>query len=233
MEISLSRRHRDSTNRFIAVWSPVAAGKTTAAVNIAALISARNPVSLVDFSPDYGVCTYLNCSGAAGLYDLLEGDSEGYYSITNYPNLKIYTAKPGSKTLYNGEASKINAITKALKKDEIVIFDTPRDYLKAANIIALSDKNVLVADYNIHGSTLLQAYSLQMNNKIMIVNRYSDHYPSIAEPSAIVGITPSAIIPDLPAESYQSIIAGVPLVDHSVEARTAFEEIEKEVFDLA
>lgn len=193
----------------IAIWSPTATGKTMVAVNLAAVMSKLYPTALVDLSSDNAVYTWLNCQ-TAGLQSLIEGDPGGCYIPVN-TNLKVYSSEPGTKNVYNGEASILSAISKNLNEHN-VIFDTPRDYLRAANIISLSDITIIVTDFNIHGTLLLQKYIKRIPNPLFVLNRYGN-YPSITNPVKILQ-QEMLQIPDDSAEIMKCILVGSPSVKY-------------------
>ncbi len=210
MQVTLSKRKRDNENRVYAVWSPVASGKTMLAVNLAAVLSEQASTAIVDLAPDNAVYTWTNCPGTKGLQDLLAGNRQSAYTPLNMPGLQVYTAPPGEKPLYNGEASLLSNISKALDGHQIV-FDTPGDFIKAANILTLVDVVILVTDYNIHSTMVLQNYLKVIRHKLLVVNRFSEEYTSAADPVELMQIEPATLIPDIPKEVYESILTGIPL----------------------
>lgn len=209
MQVSLSKRSRDGKDKLIAVWSPVSSGKTTVAVNLAFALAKEKPVALVDLAADNAVFTWTNCSGTNGLHELINGNASLYYESIKMPGLQIYTGDPKLRNSYNGEASILSNISKALSGIQVVC-DTPRDYLKAANILALADVIVLVADYNLHGSILLKPYVKGFKNKALVVNRHSEGYSSLSDPVKILSLEAAAKIPDNPYDAYSSVLTGSP-----------------------
>ena len=197
MENTLSRRKRDGTIRIIAVWSPTATGKSTIATNLAAYLSEKEkePVALVDLTQDHAVYTYTNCTKPQGLKRLINGDPHGYHSPLHAPKLRVYTTKPGSKSVFNGEASKLSSICKTLS-DHIIVFDLQRDHLRAANALVLADKVLLVADYNFHSVYLAKIYTQQLTNKLLVINQHSEENMPAFSVSEMLDLEPAAIFPD-------------------------------------
>ncbi len=221
--ITLSKRKRGGKNKAVAVWSPTATGKTMVAVNIAAVMAKLYPTALVDLSPDNAIYTWLNCQ-ESGLQSLAEGDPGKYYTPVKTPKLSVYSSSPGSKNVYDGETLILSNISKALD-DYNVIFDTPRDYLKAANIISLVDTVIIVTDFNIHGTLLMQQYLQNMpNNSLFVLNRHNEQYPLISNPSEILQ-QPMVIIPDDPGEILNSILHGSPTEKYQELFQTLVEKV--------
>jgi len=222
----LSKRKKDNRNKVIAIWSPVAAGKTMVAVNLSVVLSEKVPTALVDLSSDGAIHTWLNCSETKSLKELTAGNPNECYFPVSVPGLRVYTFQPGEKPPFSGEASLLSAVSKALN-DFYVVYDVSRDILKAANILHLADITLLVADYNIHGVFLLQKYLKQIKNPLLVVNRYFPERPEFS-PEDILGLK-AFYLPDSPREVFNSVFTGVPVVSVSPEFKSVFKRIRDEI----
>lgn len=216
--LTISARRRDGKHKVITVWSPVAAGKTTVAVNLAAVMSEKIPTALVDLSSDNAVHTYLNCR-KDGLRRLTEGDPGEACFPAGAPQLKVYTSEPGSKSVYSGEASVLNEIIRAIDGHSIV-FDAPREHLKAANVLSLADMVVIVTDRNIHGTILLQKYLKSIPSAVFVSNRHTEGYPVATDPAEILQ-KEMVILPDDPKEILSCVLSGSPALKY----RHTFQEL--------
>jgi hypothetical protein len=183
------------------------------AVNLAYRLQLRGPTALVDLSPDNAAHTWTNCQGAqGGLRSLLhDGDKDNAYTPLGMPGLFVYTQKPGDKPCYAGEASLLGKAAKALDGLQ-VIYDLPGSFVLAANALSFADAVILVADYNIHGTLLLQRHIGHVRDKaLLVINRSLEQFPPAADPAAILKMEPVAIIPDLPVQVCDSVLRGTPL----------------------
>lgn len=225
MSITVIRQKQDTKTKMIAVWSPTAAGKTMIAVNLAALMSEIGPTALVDLTADNAVFTWVNCSKTEGLEELIKGNPEEAFYPLHMPKLRVYTKEPDSQNVsFNGEAAILNGIVRALHDHNIVI-DAPREYLKAANILAVANISILIADQNIHGSLILQKHITKIRNPVLVVNRFREDCPALADPATVLKKEAVLYIPDRPQPVLESILVGQPVAAKDEEFKTLFSKL--------
>lgn len=227
------------TSGIYAVWSPVSAGKTFVAVNLAATIALQGgvEVTLIDASPDLSCCYWTGApDGEEGLLESIKepGSALDVAFRPNFvPGLSVLTADPGGEKQPKFTPKQIETLAKTVHaRGNVVVIDLPTSFDEA--ILGLAEVVILVADQDISRLVRIQKLFdeleekgvLDLDRMALVLSRYveSKWLPAKSAQEA-TGLTVSALIPEATREVLECTRTGCPAVIVSPELQAAFSEI--------
>lgn len=226
--------------KVVAVCSPVPAGKTFVAVNLAAAMAQEgHTVALVDADyKKFGVHTWLNCpAGEEGLAGALQdvADPIAYAYQPGYlPGLSVFTSDPGEKTPLINDKSLIMFLQELQQHVDLVIVDTPGDFSApiTGTVINAAGLLVIVSDPDFSHLLRIQREidnlpeDFDFDKCVIVANQIieSDKLsPEDAEKAT--GMKVSCTIPGRPRSVLESIKVGIPAVMFDRDIKQAFEKL--------
>lgn len=221
-----------------AVWSPVSAGKTFVAVNLAAAIALQGlDVMLIDGTPDFSCCYWTGApDGEEGLLEAIK-EPESVLDVAFRPNLvpglSVLACDPNAGRQAKITLKQIEVLAKSARvKGQVVVLDLPGLY--DVSVVGLAEAVILVADQDIARLIRIQKTldeleergGLDLDRILLVLNRYmeSKFLPAKSAQEA-TGLTVSTLIPEATREALECARTGCPAVMVNPELHTAFSEI--------
>ncbi len=205
----------------VACWSPVPAGKTFVAVNLAVAASKMGKkVTLLDL--DFARCAvyvWLNITGQPdSICRLLDGDPAG---CASYGDMDVYGADPAYR--FNGAdpAPGMGEILDRIEKRSLVVLDMPRDLTPwHEGLLGECDYVVMVADPDCTNYESINREIARFGNAVLVVNKHVELGVPFSYKD-LFGAEPVVEIPLL-GDVYRSILFGRPLVGENANLMRRF-----------
>ncbi len=203
--------YRDSRGIVVACCSPVPAGKTFVAVNLAAAaMKSGESVSLIDLDfkkrASYVWLNILEQPG--GVYKLLGGDQG---CGVQYRDMFVYGAAPSFKVSGGFSLPDIDGVLGNVKNKGLIVIDMPEELTPWHKTLLYGcDGVVVVSDPDCYGYEGVNHYMSTFKNSLLVVNKHV----GLGGPFSykdIFGVEPVVRIP-LMEQVYRSILFGTPLV---------------------
>jgi len=185
--------------RVLGVWSPVSAGKTFCAVNLAAVLALRGERVLL---------AGLDGSGDRAVWLGLDGSPEPR-EAPSVPGLLV-AELPGSRLAL--EAAESSGAS-------VVVLDPADPSAEGVRLLGVCDPDYARLLRVKRGLAALGA------SPVLVVNRWVTLPGVPVDPAAVLGVRVAASLPDDPRSVLSSVAEGVPLAVSSAEWRRRFEEL--------
>ena len=209
--------HTEKQVMAVAVCSPVPAGKTFVAVNLAAVAaSCGENVALIDLDfTERAVYSWLNITACpTGVYDLLSGRPTAPAQASG---ISVYGADPiAIPQAHVDQPALIELLGKTAAG--LVIFDMPRVLTEwHMEIVKDCGAVVMVADLDCHRYLKYSSYTDAFPDPVLVINKTAPlPWP------LNYGIKPAAEVP-ISQDIYKSILLGRPLALQDASLRKPFE----------
>lgn len=206
------------------VYSPVSAGKTFTAVNLAAYkAQAGNKVSLLDLDilqPSVGSCLNIPADKEVLSEAMLAPGHPGYQ--LRIPNgLTVFATAPERAPVID-HSNLYELLSTLSRAYDLVIVDTPRDMdtYNLGHLLTVAGRIIIVGDLDYSRLITLHRRLKVLGNLIdydkvsLVANRVTENKKvTIADlEKAVMDVPCQCVIPDIPARVLEGIYAGKPPV---------------------
>jgi Mrp family chromosome partitioning ATPase len=211
----------DSRKISIACWSPVPAGKTFVAVNLAVFASMNGEkAALLDLDfHERAIYTWLNISSnPTGIFDLLSGNPA---EPARHDELTVYGADPLGEPLLVSPEIALNELLRHIPSCNFIVLDMPREITGWHwEIMRNCDHVVVIADPDCGSYLKITRHVERLKEAKLVINKDVDlRFPLGYED--LLGVKPVVKIP-LAKEIYNSILLGAPLVSTDSDIKQLF-----------
>lgn len=208
----------------IAVWSPVAAGKTFVATNLARAMSENGNVCLLDLDPKRAIFNWLALLAEEDAVNQIFRGSllETVPLGVKVKGVTVYSSDP-KLPCEKVDLEKLNRFTASAQIEaDAIIVDLPsvlppwgKEIIRGSSLLIVGDPDFA------HGEEVRRAVT-RYPQALTVLNRYIEVEDYSAED--MTGKKPLVVIPEI-AGVYQAILLGEFVFERSEEARRAFREL--------
>lgn len=215
------RKSKYRLPNLVVVYSPVSAGKTFTAVNLAACAAqSGRSVALVDLDVSQSSCAlWLNVPpGREVLAQALSDPGTPGYQLQMPSGLTVYSPAPDRPPVID-RGRLANLLGSLSQRSNLVVVDTPRDLdpVLASYLFSAASKIVVVADLNfsrliiLHGKLKTLKNLIDYNRVVLVANRVTTNRKVTVSDVERAGMVKCrCVIPDVPAPVLEGIYAGKP-----------------------
>ncbi|MDK2888088.1 MAG: hypothetical protein PWP72_966 [Thermoanaerobacter sp.] len=215
------RKSRHRLPNLVVVYSPVSAGKTFTAVNLAACAAqSGRSVALVDLDVSQSSCAlWLNVPpGREVLAQALSDPGTPGYQLQMPSGLTVYSPAPDRPPVIDRERL-ANLLGSLSQRNNLVVVDTPRDLdpVLASYLFLAASKIVVVTDLDyarliiLHGKLKTLKNLIDYNRVVLVANRVTTNKKVTVSDVERAGMVKCrCVIPDVPAPVLEGIYAGKP-----------------------
>ncbi len=218
----------------LAVWSPVSAGKTLVATNLAWVLSLTGPTTLIDLDEKQAVREWLLIPEKED--SLLRGLRESSKPLPDparVGDLNVYCCDPNAGKPQISPSKLARILSSPQLAPGPVVLDMPADALEMErwgyDLLKALKCCVIVGDPDwSHRTAVRQAIDWATKEgvwPILILNRYAEAEVPGWDQETILGLKPAAILDARDCLVYKSIASGKPMVVLDHEWKKRFDEL--------